>query len=141
MRPSAIGCCRKGSTRVRRAASVKRVQAVGPPEAVGQWSGAIPMNGIIAIHSTLMPNGKILFFYNNPSFGEEPAAKAGKVMVWDPVTRTGVRRDVPSNIWCAGQTLLADGRVLVVGGNLQYEVPGSSAFKGLKEIWLFDPIT
>ncbi|HET9557686.1 MAG TPA: galactose oxidase-like domain-containing protein, partial [Actinomycetota bacterium] len=29
----------------------------------------------------------------------------------------------------------------VVGGNLQYEVPGSSAFKGLKEIWLFDPIT
>ena len=65
-----------------------------------------------------MPNGKILYFYNNPSFGDEEAAK---VMVWDPVTKTGVRRDVPSNIWCAGQTLLADGRVLVVGGNLKYE--------------------
>ncbi len=127
------------AARVRRAATVKRVQAVGPPEAVGQWSGPIPMNGIIAIHSTLMPNGKILYFYNNPSFGDEDAAK---VMVWDPVTRTGVRRDVPSNIWCAGQTLLADGRVLVVGGNLQYETPGpSSAFQGLNEIWLFDPIT
>ena len=111
---------------------------MGPPEAVGQWSGPIPMKGIIAIHSTLMPNGKILFFYNNPSFGDEDAAK---VMVWNPVTRTGVRRDVPSNIWCAGQVLLADGRVLVVGGNLQYQVPPSSAFKGLNEIWLFDPIT
>ena len=111
------------AARVRRAATAKRAHAMGPPEAVGQWSGPIPMNGIIAIHSTLMPNGKILNFYNNPSFGDEDAAK---VMVWDPVTKTGVRRDVPSNIWCAGQTLLADGRVLVVGGNLQYQTaPGT----------------
>ena len=128
------------AARVRREATIKRVQAVGPPEAVGQWSGPIPMSGIIAIHSTLMPNGKILNFYNNPSFGDEDAAK---VMVWNPVTRTGVRRDVPSNIWCAGQVLLADGRVLVVGGNLKYETAGqpSGAFRGLNEIWLFDPIT
>jgi Galactose oxidase-like, Early set domain/Kelch motif len=129
------------AARVRRAATAKHVHAVGPASAVGQWSGPIPMNGIIAIHATLMPNGKILFFYNNPSFGDEDAAK---VMVWDPATRTGVRRDVPSNIWCAGQVLLADGRVLVVGGNLQYQAapgtPGGS-FKGLNEIWLFDPIS
>jgi hypothetical protein len=128
---------------VRRAASAKRVHATGPPEAVGAWAGPYPMNGVIAIHATLMPNGKILYFYNNPSFGDEDLAK---VMVWDPVTKTGVRRDVPSNIWCAGQVLLADGRVLVVGGNLKYQdpvnpnVPGNS-FRGLNEIWLFDPVT
>ncbi|HSJ73893.1 MAG TPA: galactose oxidase-like domain-containing protein, partial [Miltoncostaeaceae bacterium] len=129
------------AARVRRAATAKRAHAVGPPSAVGQWSGPISLNGVVAIHTTLMPNGKVLVFYNNPTFGDEDAAK---VMVWDPATRTGVRRDVPSNIWCAGQTLLADGRVLVVGGNLQYQTapgtPGGS-FKGLNEIWLFDPVT
>jgi hypothetical protein len=53
-----------------------------------------------------------------------------------------VRRDVPSNIWCGGQVLLADGRVLVVGGNLQYQVGGpGGSFKGLNEIWIFDPAT
>jgi hypothetical protein len=98
---------------------------------------------VVAIHSTLMPHGKVLVFYNNPTFGDEDAAK---VMVWDPTTRTGVRRDAPSNIWCAGQVLLGDGRVLVVGGNLGYQdpvnrnLPGNS-FRGLNEIWLFDPVT
>jgi hypothetical protein len=131
------------AAKVRRAATAKRVHASGLPEAVGSWAGPYPMNGVIAIHATLMPNGKILYFYNNPSFGDEDLAK---VMVWDPVTKTGVRRDVPSNIWCAGQVLLADGRVLVVGGNLKYQdpvnpgLPGNS-FRGLNEIWLFDPVT
>lgn len=108
---------------------------------MGQWGSPIPIPGMVAIHSTLMPNGKVLIFYNNPAFGDE---ERGRAMVWDPATGTGVRRDAPANIWCAGQTLLADGRVLVVGGNLQYQTapgqPGGS-FKGLNEIWLFDPFT
>ena len=122
---------------LRAKASAKREAAVGPAASVGQWSAGIPLPGIVAIHSTLMPTGKILFFYNNPSFGDE---ELGRVMVWDPVTKTGVRRDVPANIWCAGQTLLADGRVLVVGGNLQYQTD-TTAFKGLNQIWIFDPWT
>ena len=106
---------------------------------MGQWSGPIDLPGIVAIHTTLMPNGKVLFFYNNPEFGDEAR---GRVMVWDPATQTGVRRDVPANIWCAGQVLLADGRVLVVGGNLKYEVGGpAGSFKGLNQIWIFDPTT
>lgn len=122
---------------LRAKASAKREAAVGPAASVGQWSAGIPLPGIVAIHSTLMPTGKVLFFYNNPSFGDE---ELGRVMVWDPVTKTGVRRDVPANIWCAGQTLLADGRLLVVGGNLQYQTD-TTAFKGLNQIWIFDPWT
>lgn len=121
-------------------ASAKRAMAVGPPQQVGQWSAPIGLPGIVAIHTTLMANGKILFFYNNPNFGDE---NLGRAMVWDPATQTGVRRDVPANIWCAGQTLLADGRVLVVGGNLKYrtsDAPGG-AFRGLNQIWIFNPAT
>ncbi len=125
--------------KVRAHASVKKAMATGPTSQVGQWSGLIDLPGIVAIHTTLMPNGKVLFFYNNPEFGDEAR---GRVMVWDPATQTGVRRDVPGNIWCAGQVVLADGRVLVVGGNLQYQTnPGSpgGSFKGLNQIWIFDP--
>ena len=124
--------------KVKAQASAKKVNA-GPPSQVGQWSAPIDLTGIVAIHTTLMPNGKVLFFYNNPEFGDEAR---GRVMVWDPATQTGVRRDVPANIWCAGQVLLADGRVLVVGGNLKYEVGGpAGSFKGLNQIWIFDPTT
>ncbi len=125
--------------KVRRARStVKRLDATGPTSQVGQWSGGIPLD-VVAIHTTLMPNGKVLFFYNNPSLPETASAR---VEVWDPVTQTGVRRDVPGNIWCAGQTVLADGRVLVVGGTLQNQVGGpGGAFKGLNQIWIFDPAT
>jgi hypothetical protein len=125
--------------KVKARASIKRITAVGPTSQVGQWSGPIDLPGIVAIHTTLLPNGKVLFFYNNPQFGDEAR---GRVMVWDPGTRTGVRRDVPGNIWCAGQVVLADGRVLVVGGNLKYEVGGpAGSFKGLNQIWIFDPAT
>jgi Galactose oxidase-like, Early set domain/Kelch motif len=124
-------------TRVRAQASVKKAMATGPPSDVGQWGPPIDLPGIVAIHTTLLPNGKVLFFYNNPEFGDEAR---GRVMVWDPATQTGVRRDVPGNIWCAGQIVLADGRVLVVGGNLQYQTDTSS-FKGLNQIWIFDPST
>ena len=122
--------------KVKARASAKKVNA-GPPSDVGQWGPPIDLPGIVAIHTTLMPNGKVLFFYNNPEFGDEAR---GRVMVWDPATQTGVRRDVPGNIWCAGQVVLADGRVLVVGGNLQYQTDTSS-FKGLNQIWIFDPTT
>ena len=99
--------------KVRRARStLKRPHATGPTSQVGQWSGPIGLD-VVAIHTTLMPNGKVLFFYNNPACRERPRRR---VEVWDPATQTGVRRDVPANIWCGGQVLLADGRVLVVGG-------------------------
>ena len=45
----------------------------------------------------------------------------------------------PVNIWCAGQSLLADGQVLVTGGNLAYEASGQGNWRGLNRIYTFDP--
>ena len=128
------------AARVRRAASIKRVQAVGPPEAVGQWSGPIPMNGIIAIHSTLMPNGKILYFYNNPSFGDEDAGQGHGLGPGHP-HRRAPRRPLQHLVRRADP---ARRRPRARGGRQpQVRDAGqpSGAFKGLNEIWLFDPIT
>ena len=43
------------------------------------------------------------------------------------------------NLCCAGQSLLADGQLLVTGGNLAYEASGQGNWQGLNRIYTFDP--
>ena len=140
-------CTPSGKVRpsLRRARAARRRR----PSAARRWGrrrrGPVerpdPLPGIIAIHSTLMPNGKILFFYNNPVVRRR--GRSRKVMVWDPVTKTGVRRDVPVEHLVrrpdpAGRRPRARGR----GQPPVPDRPGPpAAFKGLNEIWLFDPVT
>jgi Domain of unknown function (DUF1929) len=134
-------------------------------EADGSWGPLlhIPTN---AIHAVLMRTGKVLWFSQPKYPTEQDAVDGGTAHVWDPATNTsrsvpppsvsypvsgpgGASATRPANIWCAGQTLLSDGRVLVVGGNLEYpEDTGTGSgngagngFKGAPWVMTFDPVT
>ncbi|HEY1285351.1 MAG TPA: galactose oxidase-like domain-containing protein [Solirubrobacterales bacterium] len=82
----------------------------GPdPAQVGQWGPLIPLPAV-AIHSALLPNGKILLFQGDFSVG-------GQQYVLDPQTGAVTHLpDAAADLFCAGQAVLADGRVLIVGG-------------------------
>ena len=110
----------------------KRIKATGAPSDVGQWSSRIHID-VTGIHATLLPTGKVLYFSYGP-------AEDGIAALWDPATGTSHRVDPTTheNIWCAGQTQLADGRVLIVGGNI---VKTGANFRGLDSIYIFDPWT
>jgi hypothetical protein len=109
------------------------IAAAAPePAAVGRW---IPKFSIpsVAVHAVMLPTGKVLYF-TGPDIGH--------AYLLDPVTQTTENVDPPSlpgqtspaNIFCAGQSLLADGRVLIVGGTVTRRV-------GARTIFTFDPFT
>ena len=90
---------------------------------------------VVPIFQAVLPNGKVLMW---DSVGDGPAESYTdhtftRAIVWDPATNTSVRRDVQGyNIFCAGYTQLADGRVLVAGGNKD------SALNGIVQTHVFD---
>jgi concanavalin A-like lectin/glucanase superfamily protein/galactose oxidase-like protein/Big-like domain-containing protein/Kelch motif protein len=96
------------------------------PAVVGLWSQVIDLP-LVAIHTALMPNGKVLAWDDHTD--------ATGVGVIDPATLTVTT--VPflaSNLFCAGLSLLSDGRVFVAGGHVSTHV-------GTKTAAIFNPQT
>jgi hypothetical protein len=99
--------------------------ATGPSEPRGQWSAPFTWPNI-AVHLNLLPNGKVLAW-----------GLSGTAQVWDPASGSFSAVPSPAVIFCAGHSLLADGRVLVAGGNNH----PTEALNGIRDITVFDPVT
>lgn len=80
-----------------------------------------------AIHSTLLPDGRVLFFsYYSESLQPH---------IWDPVSNTFSPTAASSYaLFCAGHTSLADGRVFIAGGHI-------ADFVGYQHASIYDPST
>lgn len=138
-------------------AAARTAGALAPAESAapdGLW-GPLLSIPTTAIHAIVMPTGKVLFI-SQPKYPAETEWDGGNAHVWDPATNTFTAvpppvvdwptgPDRPANLWCAGQVQLADGRVLVVGGNLAYAsasgLGAGNGFKGGAWVMTFDPWT
>ena len=96
--------------------------------AVGAWTS--PQPWIYAcIHASLLPTGKVLYW---PGYtGDTPK-------FWDPIT-TAVT-DAPKagyNIFCAGNTLDSQGRVVTIGGQLVllYGLKDNAVYNAFTRTW------
>ena len=93
---------------------------------IGAWSGPYSWP-IVAVHLALLPTGKVLAWDDHTS--------SGGAQVWDPATGTfSDASNSTTNLFCAGQTALADGRLLVDGGHINFDV-------GTPDVNLFDPVS
>jgi PKD repeat protein len=96
----------------------------GPPDQVGQWGPVLDW-GVQGKHMQLLHNGKVLIW-----------SSGDKARVWNPATGEFTLTPAPfGDIHCGGQVTLADGRVLVVGGQLV------DPHIGIKVTSIFDPVT
>jgi len=103
----------------------------GSPSLIGSW-GEPFYNPAIAIHTSVLPTGKVLMF----SYGT--GNPQGPVWLWDPITNTSEPFPVVDDIFCAGHAFLPDGRLFVAGGN---GPAPPDEFRGLACTYIFDPWT
>ncbi len=97
------------------------------PSVVGQWGASFDI-GMVAVNMVLMHTGKVLMFSGD-------FTQSWTERVWDPATGSMTLRPNPFyNLFCAGQSQLGDGRILVVGG---YD-PGNF---GARNANIFNPVT
>ena len=98
------------------------------PSVDGQWTTPFPLP-LIGIHSAMLPTGKVLLF------SAEHGVPGIHGWLLDPAT-LALKNIQPPAGWnpdCAGHSFLADGRLLVVGGTLQF-----NPLLGSKKAFIFD---
>jgi len=105
-------------------------QAQTGPSVDGEWGPVVSWPYEVT-HATLLANGKVLVW--------PPYNLGDNARVWDPTTNTFVVSPKAGyNIFCAGHTHLADGRVLVSGGQIGavlYGVPNASIYDPTTDTW------
>lgn len=105
------------------------------PEVVGRWSRPFDTS-TVAVHSVLLHSGRVLAWFW-PHAGLPTSDGTGSVAkLIDPKARTVTDASIPFayDAFCAGHTVLADGRVFVAGGN-RYADPD---YDGTRQTATFD---
>jgi hypothetical protein len=103
--------------------------AAANPQVRGQWSAPFPLRNV-AIHSSVLPNGKVLYWGRRKQPTDNSFASLNEwqthAFVLDPKTLQSVptanspvdHANTTINLFCSSHTFLADGKLMVVGGHL-----------------------
>ncbi|WP_267278202.1 galactose oxidase-like domain-containing protein [Arthrobacter sp. CDRTa11] len=98
------------------------------PAVVGSWGPLQPWPQV-SIHAALTHTGKVLTF-------EGDFSQRGEQYLLDPGTGAFEQLPpAPADLFCAGQTALPDGRIMVLGGT------STTGGLGIRDITAFNPLT
>lgn len=136
----------------------RSIVQTGPPAAVGSWTTAPFPIPNYAIHSAVLPTGKVLFWGYDAIPPVGGRSNIGLAALWDPAKGTGpasmksvppplIDADgdgtlEPTPIYCSGQSFLPNGELLVTGGNQIWPYHAGDAYdeySGLNTVLTFDP--
>jgi hypothetical protein len=103
---------------------------------VGAWRILDFDSQILAVHAALLHTGEVLFFAGSGADRADHEAHRFRTRVWHyPRARFTAPR-TPIDLFCAGQSFLAGGRLLAAGGTSQY-----GPFRGIRDVLAFNPET
>jgi len=77
---------------------------------------------INAVHAALLDTGKLLIIAGSGNNQQQFDAGTFRTLVYDPNTGRTKQVPTPTDMFCAGHAFLPDGKLLVAGGTLRYEV-------------------
>jgi hypothetical protein len=109
---------------------LNRGAQAGPAE-VGEWSPVYEWP-CVAIHSVMLPNGRVLTWADDDAVFPARNADFSKAFVVEiatsgaPATTVAAVPNRVTNLFCAGHSHLPDGRVLVLGGHEGAQYLGSA---------------
>ena len=118
-------------------ASYELGEAPDPRAVTGEWNQNPTNTPVRSIHSTLLPNGKVLMVAGSGNNQAMFASGTFTASTWDPVTDTFENIPVPEDMFCSGHAHMADGNVMLAGGNKFYP-NASHGFGGLASNYEFD---
>jgi hypothetical protein len=98
-----------------------------------------PNTAIISIHAANLTNGKILYASGS---GFSSTNQNGPFLwnTFDPATGSITNHTVGEDLFCMGQSVLPNGKVLCAGGTLRYDtVDPDGKWKGLASAYEYDP--
>jgi hypothetical protein len=99
----------------------------------GQWTTLPYLMPINPVHPTVLNNGRVLIVAGSGNVATETNFRS---TIWDPQAGTFNTRSHAWDMFCNGAVVLPDGRVLINGGNLQYD-----PFRGHLKNAVYDPAT
>jgi Galactose oxidase-like, Early set domain len=109
---------------------------------MGEWEIMPMASPARAMHTVVLHDGRVLLIAGSGNNTDLFAAGTFKTAIYDPMTGTFAEVATPADLFCAGHVQLADGRVLVMSGNLDYpDAAGTHGYEGLKDSYIFDPAT
>ncbi len=110
--------------------------AVDPAALVGQWSGEIDI-GAIGVAAAQLHTGKVLLWESREG------GIGSRAALFDPKTLTAQDVSIPyaRNAFCAGNSFLPDGRLLVAGGDPPTHSGTGDINLGTNQVSIFDPVT
>jgi hypothetical protein len=97
------------------------------PGQSGSWS-PVTATPVVPIFQAVLPNGKLLIWDSVGDNAAEtyPDHSFTRAMVWNPIDDTYKRVDLQgTNIFCAGFAHLANGNILIAGGNANAQLAGT----------------
>ena len=102
-----------------------------------------PNTSSVPIHSSLLPNGKIMYIAGS---GYHSGFRTGpfQAQIFDPVSGAETNIPLQEDLFCAGHVHLANGNILFAGGTLQYDTDPANCngkWHGLSATYEFDITT
>ena len=98
-----------------------------------------PNTGKISIHAANLTNGKILYAAGS-GFSSTYENGPFHWNIFDPATGSITNHTVAEDIFCMGQAVLPNGKVLCAGGTLEYDTGGpDGTWKGLASAFEYSP--